>query len=103
MDTIFMNSWNSKTVDPHRLLLNLSNKINLKRKNKYVALSNFSIYYTWENIKLIDLKYLLQHALKNLNYLMDHILYQILNISLKNMRHLLIILQNKNKAKYNKT
>ena len=40
MDTVFMNSDNSKTSDPHRLLLNLSDKINLKSKDKYVALSN---------------------------------------------------------------
>ena len=33
MDTIFMNSGNSKTSDPHRLLLDLSDKINLKRSN----------------------------------------------------------------------
>ena len=46
-----MNSGNGKTSDPHRLLLNLSDKINLKRSNKYVALSNLSIYYTWKNIK----------------------------------------------------
>ena len=46
MDTIFMNSRNRKTFDPHRLLLNLSDKIDLKRSNKYVALSNLSIYYT---------------------------------------------------------
>ena len=46
-----MNSRNSKTSDPHRLLLNLSDKINLKRSDKYVALSNLSIYYTWKNIK----------------------------------------------------
>ena len=51
MDTMFMNSENSKTSDPHRLLLNLSDKINLKRSDKYVALSNLSIYYTWKNIK----------------------------------------------------
>ena len=51
MDTIFMNSENSKTSDPHRLLLNLANKINLKRNDKYVALSNLSIYYIWKNIK----------------------------------------------------
>ena len=50
MDTIFMNSENSKTSDPHRLLVNLSDKINLKRSDKYVALSNLSIYSTWENI-----------------------------------------------------
>ena len=40
MDTIFMDSENTKTLDPHRLLLNLLDKINLKRSNKYVALSN---------------------------------------------------------------
>ena len=51
MDTIFMNSENSKTFDPPRQLLNLSVKINLKRSDKYVALSNHSIYYTWKNIK----------------------------------------------------
>ena len=51
MDTIFMNSENSKTSDPHRLLLNLTDKINLKRSDKYVALSNLSIYYTLKNIK----------------------------------------------------
>ena len=47
MDTIFMNAKNSKTSDPHRLLLNLSEKINLKRTDKYVALANLNIYYTW--------------------------------------------------------
>ena len=41
-----MNSENSKTFDLHRLLLNLLDKINLKRSDKYVALSNLSIYYT---------------------------------------------------------
>ena len=46
MSTIFMNSKNSKTPDPHRLLLNLTDKINLRRKDKYIALSNVSIYYT---------------------------------------------------------
>ena len=44
MKTIFMNSKSSKTFDSHRLLLNLTDKINLKRSDKYVALSNFSIY-----------------------------------------------------------
>ena len=33
MDTIFMNSENSKTSDSHKLLLNLSNKTNLKRSD----------------------------------------------------------------------
>ena len=47
-----MNSGNSKTSDPHRLLLNLSDKLKLKRSDKYVALSNLSIYYTWKNTKM---------------------------------------------------
>ena len=51
MDTIFMNSENSKTSDPPTLLLNLSDKIDLKIRDKYVALSNLSIYYTWKNMK----------------------------------------------------
>ena len=42
-----MTSKNSKTSDPHRLLLNLSDKINLERSDKYVALTNLSISYTW--------------------------------------------------------
>ena len=41
-----MNSKNSGTYDPYRLLLNLTDKINLKRNDRYVALSNLSIYYT---------------------------------------------------------
>ena len=49
MDAIFMNSENSKTSHPHRLLLTLADKINLKRSDKYVALSNLSIYFTWKN------------------------------------------------------
>ena len=43
-----MNSDNSKTSDLHRLLLNLSDKIGLKRSTKYLALSNFSVCYTWK-------------------------------------------------------
>ena len=46
-----MNSGNSKTFDPLRLLLNLWDKITLKTNYKYVALSNLSIYCTWKNIK----------------------------------------------------
>ena len=51
MDTIFVNSKNSKTSYPYRLLLNLADKTNLKKSNKYVALSNLSIHYIWKNIK----------------------------------------------------
>ena len=51
MDTIFVTSKNSKTSDPHRLLLRLSEKKKLIRSGKYVALSNLSIHYTWKDIK----------------------------------------------------
>ena len=50
MDTIFLNSGNSKTSDLHWLLLNLFDKITWKRKNKYVASPNLSIYYASKNI-----------------------------------------------------
>ena len=51
MDTIFMNLKNSKTSKPYVLVLNLTDKLDLRRSDKYVALSNLSIYYTWKNIK----------------------------------------------------
>ena len=50
MDTIFINTENGRTSEYHVLLLNLTNKIDL-RSEKTVALSNLSIYYTWKNIK----------------------------------------------------
>ena len=46
-----MNTQNSKTSDPHRLLLDLTDKINLRRKDKYIALSDLNLYYTWKIIK----------------------------------------------------
>ena len=46
-----MNSKNGKISDPHRLLLSLTDKIGLRRRNNYVAISNLNIYYTWKNIK----------------------------------------------------
>ena len=51
MGTIFMNSENSKTSEPHVLILNLTDKLDLRGGEKYIALSNLSIYYTWKNIK----------------------------------------------------
>ena len=50
MNIIFIK--NSKASDSHRLLLNLTDKTDLRRKYKYIALSNVSIYYTWKNIKM---------------------------------------------------
>ena len=51
MDTIFMNSENSKTSEPQVLILKLTNKLGLIVGEKTIALSNLSIYFTWENIK----------------------------------------------------
>ena len=51
MDTIFMNSGNSRTSEYHVLVLKLTDKLDLRRGQKSVALSNLSIYYTWKNIK----------------------------------------------------
>ena len=94
MDTIFRNSENSKTSDPHRLLLNISGKIHLKRSNIYVLYRILA--YTIHgkkyksHIKVINLKYQLPRGAKDLNYLMDLTFYQIfkiiLNISLKDMK-----------------
>ena len=47
-----MNLKNSKTSVHYRLLFVLTDKINLRRKNKYIDLSNLIIYYTWKNIKM---------------------------------------------------
>ena len=101
MDTIFMNSINSKTSDPHRLLLNLSNKTNLKRSDQYVALSNLSIYYTWKNIKKSykNNKFKISAPTWNEEFQLPDGSYFVSDIqdyfeyTLKNMTKLLIILQ----------
>ena len=51
MDTIFINSENSKTIKLHILTLKLANKLDLRFGEKVIALPNLSIYYNWENIK----------------------------------------------------
>ena len=52
MDTIFINSENSRTSEYHALVLKLADKLDVRRSKKSVALSNLSIYYTWKNIKI---------------------------------------------------
>ena len=47
MDNIFMNSKNSKTSELHVLILRLTDKLDLRRGEKSISLSNLSIYYTW--------------------------------------------------------
>ena len=51
METKFLNTENSKTNEPHQLVLNLSQRLDLKSSNKHVALRNLSIYYSWKNIR----------------------------------------------------
>ena len=51
MNTIFMNSENSKTSEHNVLVLKLTDKLDLRRGQKTIALSNLSNYYTWKNVK----------------------------------------------------
>ena len=56
METVFVNSKNSKTSEPNRFRLNLTDKLNLKdpkkkKKKKKMVLTNLSIYYSWKNFK----------------------------------------------------
>ena len=60
-----MNSRNSKASDPHRLLINLSDKTNLTKSDRYIGLSILSIHYTWKNIKKLYRSYIRTINLKN--------------------------------------
>ena len=86
MNTIFINSENSKASKAHILMLKLTNELELRMGEKIIALSSLSIYYTWKNKKssyiTINSKYLLRHGMINLNYLTDRILYQTFKIIL---------------------
>ena len=46
-----MNSENSRTSEYHVLILKLTDKLDLRRGEKSIPLSNLSMYYTWKNIK----------------------------------------------------
>ena len=71
--------------------MNLTDKIDSIRKEKVITLSNLNIYHTWKikknNTTRFRISASFQHVMKKLNYLMDHIIYQIfkiiLNINLK--------------------
>ena len=51
IQTIFMNVENSKKSEPHKRVLNLSQRLVLKSLNKHVALPNLSTYYTWKTTR----------------------------------------------------
>ena len=77
METIYMNTGNSKTNEPHRFNLTLADKLNLKNSNKNMALANLSITHGKTLIlhkAIINLKYLPQLGMMILICVMDHIL-----------------------------
>ena len=78
MDTIFMNSENSKKSEPHILKLKLTDKLDLRIGEKVIALSNLSIYYTWKNIK----NSYNNNKFKNVHYQVGLIQYLIFRITL---------------------
>ena len=84
MDTIFMNSEDSKTSEHNVLVLKLTDKLDLRRGQKTVALSNLSIYYTWKNVKSSynNNKFKIPAPTWSEDYQMDHIEYQIFKIIL---------------------
>ena len=51
MEAIFMNTENSKTSEPHKFILNLTEKLDLRSSKKHFSFQNLSIYYTWKNIR----------------------------------------------------
>ena len=51
METIFINTENSKTNESNKFLYEFTGKLNVKNPNKDMALANLSIYYTWKNIR----------------------------------------------------
>ena len=82
-----MHSKISETSDSQILLLNLSDKTNLKREAVNMLLHQILAYTIHGKIlknytKTTYLKYQLRHGMNSLNYLMMHILYQIFRIFL---------------------
>ena len=53
METFFMNPKNNKTNEPYRFKYDLIDKLDLRNRNKNMALANLSTYYTWKNVKSI--------------------------------------------------
>ena len=102
MDSIFMNSENSRTSECHVLVLRITDKLDLRRGQKSIALSNRSIYYTWKNIKSSYNSEKFKISAPTWSdefelWMMDHIHYQIfkiiLSIFLKSIMKILIIHQ----------
>ena len=94
METIFVNTENSKTNESNKFIYYFSDKINLKIPNKNIALVNVNIYYTWKSIESAYNNNTIEISAPIWNDEFDlpddHVLFQtfkiLLNILLKNMR-----------------
>ena len=95
METIFVNTENDKMNEPHKFVVNLSQRLYLKRLNRHVALQNLSIYHTWKNIrkqcknsklKVIAPTWNDELELPDGSYSVSDI-QDCINVSLKNMKH----------------
>ena len=100
MDTIFTNTENSKTNEPHKFVLNLLQRLDLRNSNKHVALQNLCIYDKWKNIrqhyKNNELK-IIAATWKN-EFELPDVSYSVLDIQdyieyiKRNMKHCLLII-----------
>ena len=88
METTSMNTENRKTNKPHKFRYALADKLNLKDRNKNMALANVSITHG-KTLNLhritLNLKSLLQLGMMNLIYLIDHGLFQAFKIILSTL------------------
>ena len=67
METIFMDTENSKTNEPHKFVYNVSQRLDLRSLDSNVAAQSLSIYYTWKNVRTINLEKKLQLGMMNSN------------------------------------
>ena len=51
METLFINTFHSKTNGSNKFMYQFTDKLNYKNPNKNMTLANLTIYYTWKNIK----------------------------------------------------
>ena len=84
VDTIFMNSKNSKTSKPHILKLKLTDKLDLRLDKRLLHYQILAFITNGIILKahtiIINLKYQHQHGMKNFHNQMDLIRYQIFRI-----------------------
>ena len=79
MDTTFLSPENNKTSDPCRLVLNLTNKMNIKNKCCIIKSWHLLTRSEIKSCETVNSSCHHQPEVNNLNYLMDLFLYQIFN------------------------